>query len=115
VIAAQDKNLAPKLNDWVGFGKPASTPPLTEMWEIWRAVTAEADIYLNNVTPKLLQTHFDWQGKPYPESAGTLLYRNMFHYWFHIGEAHAVRQMLGHLDLPQFVGDMTNAIYQPEI
>ena len=114
VVAAQGKTLVPELNDLVGFGKPASTPPLNEMWDVWRAVTAEADIYLDTVTTELLQTHFDWQGKPFPESAGTLLYRNIFHYWFHIGEAHAVRQMLGHPDLPQFVGDMSNAVYRPE-
>ena len=114
VMAAQGKNLVPELNDLVGFGKPASTPPLNEMWEVWRTVTTEADIYLNTVTSEILQTHFDWQGKPYPESTGTLLYRNIFHYWFHIGEAHAVRQMLGHSNLPQFVGDMTDAAYQPE-
>ena len=114
VIAAQGKTLVPELNDLVGFGKPASTPPLNEMWEVWRTVTAAADIYLNAVTAELLQNHFDWQGKPFPESAGTLLYRNIFHYWFHTGEAHAVRQMLGHPDLPQFVGDMSNAVYLPE-
>ena len=114
VIAAQGKTLVPELNDLVGFGKPASTPPLNEMWEVWRTVTAAADVYLNAVTTELLQNHFDWQGKPFPESAGTLLYRNIFHYWFHTGEAHAVRQMLGHPDLPQFVGDMSNAVYRPE-
>jgi len=114
VIAAQGKTLVPELNDLVGFGKPASTPPLDEMWNTWQTVTAAADIYLNTVTPDILQTHFDWQGKPFPESAGTLLQRNIYHYWFHIGEAHAVRQMLGHPDLPQFVGDMSNAIYRPE-
>jgi hypothetical protein len=40
--------------------------------------------------------------------------RNMYHYWFHMGEAHAIRQMLGHSHLPQFVGDMSEALYQPE-
>ena len=114
VIAAQGKTLVPGLNDLVGFGKPASTPPLDQMWDTWRIVTAEADIYLNTVTSDILQTYFDWQGKPFPESAGTLLQRNIYHYWFHIGEAHAVRQMLGHPDLPQFVGDMSNAVYRPE-
>jgi hypothetical protein len=114
VMAAQGKTLVPELNDLVGFGKPASTPPLDEMWKTWQTVTAAADIYLNTVTSDTLQTHFDWQGKPFPESAGTLLQRNIYHYWFHIGEAHAVRQMLQHPDLPQFVGDMSNAIYQPE-
>jgi hypothetical protein len=37
-----------------------------------------------------------------------------YHYWFHTGEAHAIRQLLGHPDLPQFVGDMSQAVYCPE-
>ena len=37
-----------------------------------------------------------------------------YHYWFHIGEAHAIRQILGHGELPQFVGDMSQALYRPE-
>ena len=51
---------------------------------------------------------------PFPESIGTLLLRNIYHYWFHIGEAHAVRQVLGHTDLPQFVGKISEAPYIPE-
>jgi hypothetical protein len=31
-----------------------------------------------------------------------------------MGEAHAIRQMLGHPDLPQFVGDMSGALYRLE-
>jgi uncharacterized damage-inducible protein DinB len=114
VLAAQGQTSAPHLNDLVGYGKPASTPPLDEMWEVWREVTAAADVYLDTLTPEILQTHFEWKGKPYPESAGTLLQRNIYHYWFHTGEAHAIRQMLGHSDLPQFVGDMERAVYRPE-
>jgi hypothetical protein len=37
-----------------------------------------------------------------------------YHYWFHLGEAHAIRQMQGHPDLPQFVGDMSEAVYRLE-
>jgi hypothetical protein len=37
-----------------------------------------------------------------------------YHYWFHTGEAHAVRQMLGQGDLLQVVGDMSAALYRPE-
>ena len=40
--------------------------------------------------------------------------RNIFHYWFHTGEAAAVPQMLGHKDLPDFVGDMSQVPYHPE-
>ena len=47
------------------------------------------------------------------ESIGTQVQRTMYHYWFHTGEAHAVRQQLGHQDLPQFVGNMSAAVYSP--
>jgi hypothetical protein len=114
VLVAQGQQLVPGLNDLVGFGKPASTPPLDEMWTAWRTVTSAADRYLDTLTPELMQTHLTWQGKPRPESIGTMLQRNFYHYWFHIGEAHAIRQMLGHPDLPQFVGDMSGAAYRPE-
>jgi hypothetical protein len=40
--------------------------------------------------------------------------RNIYHYWYHTGEAAAVRQMLGHSDLPQFVGDINQVAYRPE-
>jgi hypothetical protein len=115
VLVAQGLRIAPGLNDLVGFGKPASTPPLVEMWAAWREITAAADPYLDTLTPEILQTHLQWQGKLRPESIGTMLQRNIYHYWFHTGEAHAIRQMLGHTDLPQFVGDMSAALYRPEV
>jgi hypothetical protein len=37
-----------------------------------------------------------------------------YHYWDHLGEAMAVRQLLGHPDLPTFVGDIDKAPYRPE-
>ena len=33
------------------------------------------------------------------------LLRVLYHYWYHIGESMAIRQLLGHEKLPQFVGD----------
>jgi len=38
-----------------------------------------------------------------------MILKNIYHYWTHLGEAHAIRQMLGYTDLPQFVGDMSQA------
>jgi uncharacterized damage-inducible protein DinB len=114
VVFAQQRNLAPDLNDLVGYGKPASTPPLNEMWEIWRKVTAEADKYLDTLTPEIMQKYLLRDGKPLDESVGTLLMRNIYHYWYHTGEASAVRQMLGHTNLPDFVGDMRTVVYKPE-
>lgn len=114
VILGQEKVLFPDLNDRVGYGKPASTPPLAEMLAVWRMVTTTADAYLDTLKPETLQTHLRRDGEPVDESVGTLLMRNIYHYWFHAGEAAAVRQMLGHTNLPDFVGDMGFAKYRPE-
>jgi hypothetical protein len=114
VIAAQGKVLAPGLYELVGTGQPASTPPLDEMWVTWRTVTQAADQFLDTLTTDKLLSHLETEGQPLRESIGTMLYRNTYHYWFHTGEAHAIRQMLGHGELPQFVGDMSGALYQPE-
>lgn len=114
VSLAQQQMQFPDLNRRVGYGQPASTPPLAEMWSVWRTVTAAADHYLETLTPETLQTHLRRDGKLVDESVGTLLLRNIYHYWFHTGEAAAVRQMLGHTDLPDFVGDMQQAPYRPE-
>jgi len=114
VYLAQGKNVVSGLNELVGFGKPATTPPLDEMWETWRRVTTTADPFLNTLTTAQLETFFQMRGKAMRESIGTMLLRNLYHYWFHTGEAHAVRQQLGHTDLPQFVGNMVTAVYKPE-
>jgi uncharacterized damage-inducible protein DinB len=114
VILGQGKNIAPGLNDLVGHGQPATTPPLSDMWATWQSVTQAADVYLDTLTADVLQTFFEYEGKPVGENIGTMLLRNIYHYWFHTGEAHAVRQGLGHTDLPQFVGDMSQALYHPE-
>jgi len=114
VVLAQKKDIAPGLVDRVGYGKPASTPPLEEMWSIWRQVTAAADVFLDTLTPENMQLFMERNGKPVDESTGTLLMRNIYHYWYHTGEAAAVRQMLGHTDLPEFVGEINQAPYRPE-
>ena len=67
----QGQNIAPDLYELVGFGKPASTPPLDEMWATWHKVTAAADPFLETLTPEKLDTSLEWQGKPVRESIGT--------------------------------------------
>jgi hypothetical protein len=46
---------------------------------------------------------------------GSLLQRMLYHYWYHTGESLAIRQMLRHGELPEFVGDIDGeAPYRPE-
>jgi hypothetical protein len=111
----EGKELVPGLNDLVGYGRPASTPPLAEMWDAWHAITRASDPFLDTLTPETLQTHLTIKGRTDPESLGTNLQRLTLHYWYHLGEALAVRQMLGHPDLPEYVGDLNSqAPYRPE-
>jgi hypothetical protein len=68
-------------------------------------------VYLKNITDETVDEHLVWQGESLSESVGTSLLRNIYHYWFHLGEAHAIRQVLGHTDLPSFVGMMDKVLY----
>jgi hypothetical protein len=108
---AQGQILRPDLNERVANGKPASPPPLEEMWTAWRAVTKASDSWLDTLTTERMQA-------PMADGLsgiGTFLRRTTYHYWYHLGEALAVRQMLGHRDLPDFVGDIdAQAPYRPE-
>jgi uncharacterized damage-inducible protein DinB len=104
MVRAQGKDAAPQLDGLVGWDQPASTPPLADMWAAWQAVTQAADPYLDTLTTETLQSFYIINGKPHAESVGSMLRRTTYHYFYHLGEAMAVRQMLGHTDLPEFVG-----------
>jgi hypothetical protein len=112
VQLAQGRDIAPGLRERVGFGQPASTPPWDEMWTAWHNITKAADVYLDSLQPADLKKYFLWDGKPVDESVGLLLLRNIYHYWFHLGKAHAIRQILGHGDLPVYVGDLSAVEYE---
>ncbi len=95
---AQNKILFPKLNELFAYGAAMNTPSFKEMLEIWRIVT---QALLN--------------GEAVGQSFGSALRRVTYHYWYHIGEIQAIRQMLGHKDLPEYVGNIeTEAPYRPE-
>ncbi len=111
VYYPQGKMLHGELNDLVGYGRPATTPPLADMWHIWRNITQGGDPFLDTLTEEMMTTHLVQHGEKSGETVGTMLLRNIYHYWFHTGEAHAIRQQLGHKNLPQFVGNMSTAVY----
>ena len=112
---AQDRILFPKLNELFAYGAPMNTPSLTEMMEMWRTVSEAADPYLDTLTTESLQTDLLLNGEPVGQSRGSALRRITYHYWYHIGEIQAIRQMLGHAGLPEYVGDIeVECPYRPE-
>ena len=100
---ARGETPLPELNRTVASGGPATTPPLAEMLDAWRTVTKAVDPWLDGLTTESLLEELP--GSP-PRSVGDSLRRVTYHYWFHIGEIQAIRQMLGHRRLPQFVGNI---------
>ena len=113
----QDKKLLPELDTLFCYGCPGITPPLDEMWSAWTTITTAADPFLDTLTTEyLLQPRtFVVDGGSFTTSAGNLMQRVIYHYWYHIGENMAIRQNLGHTGLPDFVGNIdTEAPYRAE-
>lgn len=114
---AQGKILMPEINAQFAYGAPASTPSLAATWEAWHAITAAADLWLDTVTTAGFaeQRTFTFGEYQFQSSLGSMMQRMLYHYWYHTGENMAIRQMLGHQDLPDFVGNIDEeAPYQPE-
>jgi uncharacterized damage-inducible protein DinB len=111
----QDQLPFPEIENNFAYGAPASTPSLREMRESWRAITTAVDPWLETLTSEKLSQPFTRKdGQPGKRTFGSLLQRTIYHYWYHTGENLAIRQMLGHENLPQFVGNIDrNAPFEP--
>ncbi|MCC7448153.1 MAG: DinB family protein [Anaerolineae bacterium] len=110
----QGKVLLPELNEKFCNGCPAFTPALNDMLTAWRAIIEAADPYLDTLTTDDFKKVLYVDDRPVNYTIGSLMYRMLYHYWYHTGENMAIRQSLGHTDLPQFVGNIDQeAPYQP--
>lgn len=115
MVYAQNKILFAKLDEMYAYGAPMSTPSLSEMLGLWHQVTTAVDPYLDTLTTETLLSALLRDGKDVGQSVGSGLRRMTYHYWYHIGEIQAIRQMLGHANLPEYVGDIEEeAPYRPE-
>jgi len=112
---AQDRLLYPELNQLYAFEAPMSTPALGDMLAIWQAVTRASEAYLDTLTTGDFLKQLLYEGRAVGQTTGSAMQRITYHYWYHIGEIQAIRQILGHTNLPQYVGDIeTLAPYRSE-
>jgi len=108
-------DVAFELDDWGAVNKPANTPKLLDAWTAWETVAAAVDPFLDGLTQERLTEHLVADGEVMESNIGSMLRRNAYHYWYHTGEASAIRQLLGHQNVPEFVGDIAAlAQYRPE-
>jgi hypothetical protein len=115
LVRGQGRLIAPEIAELFAYGAPASTPSLEAMWAAWRAITSAADPWLDGLTTADLDRRIPIDGVPSIYCFGNLLRRVTYHYWYHTGENMAIRQLLGHRELPEFVGDIDReAPYRPE-
>ncbi|MEM7114315.1 MAG: ester cyclase [Chloroflexota bacterium] len=92
-----------------GFGAPASTPSLQEMMTAWHEIQPVVNAFLETLTEDDVSTMLYYNGRP-TENYGTMIRRQTWHYWYHLGEMQGIRQALGHKNLAQFVGRMTEDV-----
>ena len=103
---AQGQIPLPILNELVGSKSPASTPSIKEMLKDWKLVTLQSDKYLFKLDENSIRSKLVVAGNPKTYVIGNMLQRMIYHYWYHLGESQAVRQLLDHKNLPSFVGDL---------
>ena len=112
---AQDITLFPRLAEEFRYGGPMTTPSLAETRDMWNQVIKASERFLDALTTAKLTEPLLLEGEEIGQNIGTAMQRMIYHYWYHIGEIQAVRQMLGQRDLPQYVGDIeAMAPYRPE-
>lgn len=117
LLAGQGRLLLPALNARFASGAPADAVGLDESWDAWRVITAAADPWLDALTTARLQEEGSLAAgdERFIFTFGSLLLRTTYHYWYHTGESMAIRQLLGHRDLPELVGDLDHeAPYRSE-
>ena len=96
-------------------GAPMSTPALKRTLAAWREITKATDPFVDKLTTKALLKDLPLDGKKSGQTQGDALRRLTYHYWFHIGEILAIRQVIGGKRLPEYVGAIeAKAPYRPE-
>jgi DinB superfamily len=96
-------------------GAAMTTPSLRKMLAAWRSITKESDTFLDTLTTRKLLVDLPFNGKHSGQTQGDAIRRMTYHYWFHIGEILAIRQILGQKRLPEYVGAIeAKAPYRPD-
>ena len=68
---------------------------------LWRGATAVADTHLASLTLEDMVGSVAFMGETFPEPIGAILQRMNNHYFCHMGEASAIRQILDRATVPE--------------
>ena len=102
----------PLLDEATAYEKPPADVSLNEMVDLWEAVIRVSEDYLTKLTSDDLLKKLIVNDKELPANIGTMMTRVIYHYWYHTGEMQAIRQLLGHQDLPDYIGNGIETVGQ---
>jgi uncharacterized damage-inducible protein DinB len=94
--------IRPDLEEIAANGGPPTTPSLAAVLDAYATVTNAADPWLDGLREGDLLSALPGPGPQ--RTVGSALLRVMYHGWFHTGEIVAIRQILGHREVPEFAG-----------
>ena len=104
----------PEVQEAFAYGAPASTPPLRQVLNYWRKITSAADPWLKSLSTQKLQEQVIKMVSPSSACSATCSSGQSI-ITGQRSENLAIRQMLGHTGLPDFVGNIDRlAPYTPE-
>ena len=104
-MAQDGLTVRPELNVEFAMERRRARPRWPTSGQPGRA-TAATDEWLDAVTTGRSWPSRSRCGWGITTNYGSLMLRAIDHHWYHIGESMAVRQLLGHTGLPDFVGDI---------
>jgi len=100
----------PRLEEVAAIGKPPADVLLNEMADLWQAAINASEDYLVKLSKEDMEKRLIVNGKELSANIGTMFMRITYHYFYHVGEMQAVRQLLGHSDLPSYIGSSIETV-----
>jgi hypothetical protein len=91
--------------DAFATGQAVSVPSFAEVQAAWDRIVAGADPFLDTLTTDDLELRPGHDPRLDPPIVGSQVQYVTYHYWSHIGEVSAVRQILRNTGLAEYVGD----------
>ena len=105
---ASDEEPDPALLRFFGPEADPTPPSLSEAIRLLEEANTSVD-WLASADDTLLSASHEGHVLGHHGNVGTALMKAVLHTWFHTGEINAVRQMLGHTEIP-FVGEMLGSL-----
>lgn len=102
----KDTPILPEITTKFGWGSKPSTPTLTYAWDVWNSITKAVDKRLAEFSEEDMMQEVFMEDEGVSYVNGNAIQKIIYHYWYHLGECMAIRQLYGTKNLYEPVGDL---------